>query len=92
MRRACSGARTTPFLRPTATPHVVWERICRRAEQRLWASVLEQKLWGTAAREAAQLRAWLHVTRNTTPFIEACVEKLLREGRDRGLHAAPRLQ
>jgi len=46
-------------------------------EQCLWSSVLERKLWGTAAREAAQLREWLHVTRNTTPFIEACVEKLV---------------
>ena len=119
VRRACSRARTTPFLRPTATPRVVWERICRRAnkepaegppdierrpfvEQRLWASVLEQRLWGTAAREAAQLRAYLHVTRNTTPFIEACVEKLLSRGgtaactqrscNDDGCEASPDLE
>ena len=119
VRRACSRARTTPFLRPTATPRVVWERLCRRAnkepaegppdierrpfvEQRLWASVLEQKLWGSAAREAAQLRAWLYVTRNTTPFIEACVEKLLSRGgtaactqrscNDDGCEASPDLE
>ena len=92
VRRACSRARTTPFLRPIATPQAVWERLCRRAnkeptegppdverrpfvEQRLWASVLEQKLWGSAAREAAQLREWLHATRNTTPFIEALASR-----------------
>ncbi|EOD30067.1 hypothetical protein EMIHUDRAFT_99535 [Emiliania huxleyi CCMP1516] len=74
-----------PGMRPAAAPHAVWARICRRAnkeptegppdierrpfvEQR---SVLEQKLWGTSAREAAQLREWLQATRNTTPFIEA---------------------
>ncbi|EOD10886.1 hypothetical protein EMIHUDRAFT_215146 [Emiliania huxleyi CCMP1516] len=71
-------------------------------EQRLWASVLEQRLWGTAAREAAQLRAYLHVTRNTTPFIEACVEKLLSRGgtaactqrscNDDGCEASPDLE
>ena len=89
VRRTCRWLWThlpvLPGMRPAATPHAVWERICRRAnkeptegppdierrpfvEQR---SVLEQKLWGTAAREAAQLREWLQATRNTTPFIEA---------------------
>ena len=75
-----------PGMHPAATPHAVWARICRKAnkeptegppdvERRPFVeqSVLEQKLWGTAAREAAQLREWLQATRSTTPFIETLV-------------------
>ena len=84
-RWLCTHLPVLHGMRPAATSHAVWARICRRAnkeptegppdverrpfvEQR---SALEQKLWGAAAREAAQLREWLQATRNTTPFIEA---------------------
>ena len=68
-----------PGMRPAATPHVVWARLCRRANKEptegppdvLWRPFVSRRLWSSVREhEAAQLHAWLHATRDNTPFIE----------------------
>ena len=66
-------------MRPAATPHVVWARLCRRANKEptegppdvLWRPFVSGRLWSSVREhEAAQLHARLRTTWDNTPFIE----------------------